>query len=101
MTRTDLVFAMEMIRAIVTDIGGSLCHAAIVARERNIPCVVGTETATSVLRAGMQVQVNGTDGDSHFPPHLMASGLCSFVSTRSSPITFPAGRRRISSLRNS
>lgn len=48
--------------AVVTDIGGALSHAAIVAREVGIPCVVATETATQVLHTGQKVRVDGTTG---------------------------------------
>lgn len=48
--------------AVVTDIGGMMSHAAIVAREFGIPAVVGTVNATSALRNGQLVQVDGTSG---------------------------------------
>ena len=62
MTRPELVYGLGRVAAIVTDIGGSLCHAAIVAREQGVPCVVGTKNATEVLRDKMLVQVDGTKG---------------------------------------
>lgn len=48
--------------AVVTDIGGAMSHAAIVAREFGIPAVVGTENASRVLADGQLVEVNGTTG---------------------------------------
>jgi phosphohistidine swiveling domain-containing protein len=48
--------------AIVTDVGGAMSHAAIVAREFGIPAVVGTEDASRVLADGQLVEVNGTTG---------------------------------------
>ena len=48
--------------AIVTDIGAPLSHAAIVAREFGIPAVVGCGNATTVLKTGDIVTVNGTAG---------------------------------------
>ena len=48
--------------AIVTDIGAPLSHAAIVAREFGIPAVVGCGNATTVLKTGDVVTVNGTAG---------------------------------------
>jgi pyruvate,water dikinase len=48
--------------AVVTDLGGMLAHAAIVAREFGIPCVVGTQNATKVLRDGQEVIVDGSEG---------------------------------------
>lgn len=46
MTTPDLISAIERAVAIVTDEGGLLCHAAIISRELNIPCVIGTKSAT-------------------------------------------------------
>jgi pyruvate,water dikinase len=48
--------------ALVVDIGGALSHAAVVAREFGIPCVVGTYDGTRVLRTGDRVRVDGTAG---------------------------------------
>ena len=48
--------------AIVTDIGAPLSHAAIVAREFGIPAVVGCANATTVLKTGDMVEVNGSAG---------------------------------------
>jgi phosphohistidine swiveling domain-containing protein len=48
--------------AVVTDIGGSLSHAAIVARELGIPAVVGCGDATMRLRTGDRVRVDGGRG---------------------------------------
>jgi rifampicin phosphotransferase len=48
--------------AVVTDVGAPLSHAAIVARELGIPAVVGTGNATSRLRDGARVRVDGTRG---------------------------------------
>ena len=48
--------------AIVTDIGGLTCHAAIVAREMKKPCIVGTKIATQVLKDGDIVEVDASNG---------------------------------------
>lgn len=48
--------------AVVTDIGGAASHAAIVAREFGIPCVVDTKHATTSLRDGQLVRVDGVTG---------------------------------------
>jgi pyruvate,water dikinase len=48
--------------ALVVDIGGALSHAAVVARELDIPCVVGTHDGTARLRTGDRVRVDGTAG---------------------------------------
>ena len=62
MTRPELVYGLGKVAAIVTDVGGMLCHAAIVAREKEIPCVVGTKDATKVLKNRMLIEVDGTRG---------------------------------------
>jgi pyruvate,water dikinase len=50
------------IRAAVSDIGGTMSHAAIVAREYGMPAVVGTGTATNRIRTGQRVRVDGDRG---------------------------------------
>lgn len=62
MTVPGLMLAVEKASAIVTDEGGMLCHAAIVSREFNIPCVIGTGSATHQLRTGDVVEVRADDG---------------------------------------
>lgn len=61
---TNPLFMPAIVKAaaIITEQGGVLCHAAIVAREIGIPCVVGTEKATTLLRDGMQILVDGGKG---------------------------------------
>ncbi len=61
-TSPDWVPVMRRAAAVVTDSGGRTCHAAIVARELGIPCVVGTHTATSTLHDGDVVVVDGQAG---------------------------------------
>ncbi len=53
---------LPLLGAIVTDRGGQLSHAAIVAREYGIPAVVGTLRATSTIPDGARVEVDGTRG---------------------------------------
>lgn len=62
MTAPDWVPAMRRAAAIVTNEGGTTCHAAIVSRELGTPCVVGTGNATEVLKDGMEVTVDGASG---------------------------------------
>ncbi len=62
MTTPDWVPLMKKASAIVTDGGGMTCHAAIVSREMGLPCVVGTRSATKVLKDKMLVTVDGTHG---------------------------------------
>jgi pyruvate,water dikinase len=52
----------QKISAAVSDIGGSMSHAAIVAREYGLPAVVGTGTATARIRDGQRVRVDGGRG---------------------------------------
>jgi len=62
MTSPDFVPTMSKCVAIVTDKGGTTSHAAIVSREMGIPCIVGTKGATTQLRDGQIVTVDGTNG---------------------------------------
>ena len=62
MTRPEYVPLMEKAAAIVTDEGGITCHAAIISREMNKPCVIGTKTATKVLKDGDMVEVDADAG---------------------------------------
>lgn len=61
-TMPELVPAMKKASAIVTDAGGITCHAAIVSRELNIPCVVGTKKATKILKDGYLIDVDAAHG---------------------------------------
>lgn len=56
---------LPIIGAIVTERGGLLSHAAIVAREYGLPAVVGCPGATKKIRNGMRVKVDGTTGEVH------------------------------------
>ena len=62
MTSPDWVPIIKRAAALVTDGGGMTCHAAIVARELGVPCIVGTREATSVLHNGELVTVDATGG---------------------------------------
>ena len=53
---------MKKAAAIVTDEGGLTCHAAIVSRELNIPCVVGLKIVTKFVKDGDRVEVNANKG---------------------------------------
>jgi rifampicin phosphotransferase len=54
---------LPLLRAIVTERGGALSHAAIVAREYGIPAIVGCPGATSAVKTGTRVRVDGTKGE--------------------------------------
>jgi pyruvate,water dikinase len=62
MTNPDWVPTIRRASALVTDGGGMTCHAAIVARELGVPCVVGARQATTVLRTGELLTVDGRRG---------------------------------------
>ncbi len=62
MTSPDWVPTMKKAAGIVTNEGGSTCHAAIVSRELGIPCVVGTSNGTKVIEDNQEITVNGFDG---------------------------------------
>jgi len=66
MTDPDWEPVMKRASAIVTNRGGRTCHAAIIARELQIPAVVGTGTATAVLQDGDVVTVSCAEGDEGF-----------------------------------
>ncbi|MFA5155749.1 MAG: phosphoenolpyruvate synthase [Patescibacteria group bacterium] len=63
MTDPDWEPIMKIASAIVTDKGGRTCHAAIVSRELGIPCVVGTEKASTTLKSGQAVTVDCAAGE--------------------------------------
>ena len=62
MTRPEFLPLMKKAGGIVTDAGGILCHAAIVARELKKPCVVGTESATKVFKDGDLAELDAGRG---------------------------------------
>ncbi len=62
MTIPDFLPAMKKAAAIVTNEGGTLCHAAIIARELKKPCIVGTQFATHILKDGDFVEVDANKG---------------------------------------
>lgn len=62
MTTPNFIPAMEKAAAFITDEGGVLCHAAIMAREMRKPCVIGTHIATRILKDGDLVEVDADKG---------------------------------------
>lgn len=62
MTSPKITFAFPRIAAVVTDEGGLMSHAALVARERKIPCIVGTEMATRIFKDGDRIRVDANNG---------------------------------------
>ena len=62
MTTPDFIPIMNRSSAIITDLGGILSHAAIIARELKKPCIVGTKTATISLKDGMEIEIDADTG---------------------------------------
>jgi len=62
MTNPDWVPYMKIAGAIVTEDGGTTCHAAIVSREMGIPCIVGARNATKLLQTGKEYTVDAKAG---------------------------------------
>ncbi|NOQ68467.1 hypothetical protein GQ568_03430 [Patescibacteria group bacterium] len=62
MTRPQVISACKKASAIITDEGGINCHASIISRELNIPCIIGTKIATDVLKDGDLIEVDADNG---------------------------------------
>jgi phosphohistidine swiveling domain-containing protein len=62
MTRPEFLPYIKKVGAIVTDVGGMLCHAAIIARELKIPCIIGTKNATKVIYDGDVLKLDTKNG---------------------------------------
>ena len=62
MTRPDYVPVMTKAKAILTDEGGLTSHAAIVSRELGVPCIVGLNIATTILKDGDYIEVDANQG---------------------------------------
>ncbi len=62
MTDPDWTSIFPMASAIITDEGGKTCHSAIISRELGVPCIVGTENATKILKNGQEITVDCTKG---------------------------------------
>jgi pyruvate,water dikinase len=63
MTDPDWEPIMKIAGAIVTNRGGRTCHAAIISRELGIPCVIGTENGTKMIKDGQPVTVSCVEGE--------------------------------------
>jgi pyruvate,water dikinase len=66
MTSDVMIPAFKKISGIVTDSGGRTCHAARLARELGIPCIVGAETATTLLKDDQVIGIDGINGRVYF-----------------------------------
>ncbi len=61
-TSPEFVILMRKALAIITNTGGLTSHAAIVSRELSIPCIVGTKSATEILKNGDTIKLNTNNG---------------------------------------
>lgn len=62
MTTPDYVSAMEKASGFITDEGGITCHAAILSREFNVPCIVGTINGTKEIKDGQLIELDAYSG---------------------------------------
>ena len=62
MTLPNYIAAMEKARGFITDEGGITCHAAILSREFNVPCIVGTINATKVIKDNDLIELDANNG---------------------------------------
>ncbi len=62
MTRPEFIPLMKQAKAIVTNEGGITTHAAIISRELETPCIIGTKVATDVLKNGNRIQLDLNEG---------------------------------------
>jgi pyruvate,water dikinase len=58
--------AFALVKGVILDSGGSLCHGAIVAREYGIPCVTNTFTGTATIKTGQKIKMDGMQGAIYF-----------------------------------
>jgi len=92
MTSPDWLPIMRRAAALVTDGGGITCHAAIVSRELGVPCVVGTRRATTVLRTGEEITVDGAEG-TVYEGAIPAVAAVASVTERAAPAVESTGTR--------
>jgi phosphohistidine swiveling domain-containing protein len=62
MTTPEFVPAMKLSSGIITNEGGILCHAAIMSREFQKPCIIGTKIATDAIKTGQRVTLDADKG---------------------------------------
>lgn len=62
MTAASWAPVFNIIAGCVTDIGGTFCHAAIVAREYKMPAVVGVGNGTAIIKSGDKLRIDGDNG---------------------------------------
>lgn len=62
MTTPDIIIAIQRISGIATEQGGQFCHAAIIAREFNIPCIVGCGSFLNKIENGDEIILDANIG---------------------------------------
>ena len=91
MTDPDWEPIMKIASAIVTNRGGRTCHAAIISRELGIPCVIGTENGSHVIKSGMEITVSCAEGETG----NIYEGLLKFEVERVDLDNIPATKTKI------
>lgn len=91
MTDPDWEPIMKIASAIVTNRGGRTCHAAIISRELGIPCVIGTDNGSEIIKTGTQVTVSCAEGESGY----IYNGLLKYEVERLDLDSVPATRTKI------
>jgi len=91
MTDPDWEPIMKIAGAIVTNRGGRTCHAAIISRELGIPCVIGTDNGSEVIKTGTEVTVSCAEGESGY----IYKGLLKYEVERLDLDSVPATRTKI------
>jgi pyruvate, water dikinase len=91
MTDPDWEPIMKIAGAIVTNRGGRTCHAAIISRELGIPCVIGTDNGTELIKMGTPVTVSCAEGETG----NIYEGLLKFEVERLDLTTVPETKTKI------
>lgn len=91
MTDPDWEPIMKIASAIVTNRGGRTCHAAIISRELGIPCVIGTEDGTEVIKDGQEVTASCAEGETGY----IYDGLLDFSIETLDLDNIPATRTKV------
>jgi len=91
MTDPDWEPIMKIASAIVTNRGGRTCHAAIISRELGIPCVIGTDNGSEIIKTGTEITVSCAEGESGY----IYSGLLKYEVERLDLDSVPATRTKI------
>ncbi len=91
MTDPDWEPIMKIAGAIVTNRGGRTCHAAIISRELGIPCVIGTENGSVVIKSGDEITVSSAEGETGY----IYEGMLKFEVERLDLASVPATKTKI------